>query len=81
MNISGANGTLFVSGYGEELAEPYKCKTRLTIISERATTLDNPVLVIVSHTAVEVEREILNRHRRTSDRLEFYVTDHGGFRS
>jgi hypothetical protein len=68
-----------VSGYGEELAEPYECKIRVTIISERATALDDPVLVMVCFTAVEVEREILYRHRRWSDRLKFYVPGQGDF--
>jgi len=41
--MTGVNGKLFVSGYGEELVEPDECKVRVTIISERATALDNPV--------------------------------------
>ncbi|MEI7826784.1 MAG: hypothetical protein WCI87_03185 [Euryarchaeota archaeon] len=41
--MTGVNGKLFVSGCGEELFEPDECKVRVTIISERATALDNPV--------------------------------------
>jgi uncharacterized protein YggE len=35
--MTGVNGTLFVSGYGEELVEPDECKVMVTITSERAT--------------------------------------------
>ena len=56
--MTGVNGTLFVSGYGEELVEPDECKARVTIISERATALNPYELAIVCHTAVEAERDI-----------------------
>jgi len=36
-----ANGTLFASGYGEELVEPDERNVRATIAIERATALGN----------------------------------------
>lgn len=38
--MTGVNGTLFVSAYGEELVEPDECKVRVTITSERTTALE-----------------------------------------
>ena len=38
--MNGSNGTLFVSGYGEEQVEPDECKVRVTITSERATAME-----------------------------------------
>ena len=38
--MTGTNGTLFVSAYGEELVEPDECKVRVTITSERETAME-----------------------------------------
>jgi uncharacterized protein YggE len=38
--MTGVNGTLFVSGYGEELVEPDECKVMVTIITERANVVE-----------------------------------------
>jgi uncharacterized protein YggE len=38
--MTGVNGTLFVSGYGEELVDPDECKVRVAIKNERASALE-----------------------------------------
>ena len=38
--MTGVNGTLFVSAYGEERVEPDECKVRVTITSERGTAVE-----------------------------------------
>src|SRR5665647_464463 len=38
--MTGDNGTLFVSAYGEELVDPDECKVRVTITSERGTAVE-----------------------------------------
>jgi uncharacterized protein YggE len=38
--MTGVNGTLFVSAYGEELVEPDECKVRVTITSEQGTAVE-----------------------------------------
>ncbi len=38
--MTGVNGTLFVSEYGEELVEPDECKVRVKITSERENVLE-----------------------------------------
>ncbi len=38
--MTGVNGTLFVSAYGEERVEPDECNVRVTIMSERGTAVE-----------------------------------------